>query len=106
MGLGSQSAKNQETPGDCDYKINFLGYILALDTGAVGFIGSNFVLDWLAHSSEPVLSLDALTYAGNLENLSSLCGDSRHVFVRGDIGDAELFPKLFSKFQTRAGCES
>ncbi|MBX9914771.1 MAG: GDP-mannose 4,6-dehydratase, partial [Pseudomonadaceae bacterium] len=58
-----------------------------LVTGGAGFIGANFVLDWLAQSDELVINLDKLTYAGNLENLSSLAGDARHLFVQGDIGD-------------------
>ena len=58
-----------------------------LVTGGAGFIGSNFVLDWLSDSDEPVVNLDALTYAGNLANLDSLQGDARHVFVKGDIAD-------------------
>ena len=62
-----------------------------LVTGGAGFIGSNFVLDWLAHSDEPVINLDALTYAGNLENLAALQGDPRHIFVQGDIGDPAKF---------------
>ena len=56
---------------------------MILVTGGAGFIGSNFVLDWLAQSDEPVLNLDLLTYAGNLENLSSLEHDLRHIFVKG-----------------------
>ena len=62
---------------------------MILVTGGAGFIGSNFVLDWLAQSSEAVVNLDALTYAGNTENLASLAGDDRHVFVRGDICDRD-----------------
>jgi dTDP-glucose 4,6-dehydratase len=58
-----------------------------LVTGGAGFIGSNFVLDWLARHDEPVLNLDALTYAGNLRNLAALQGDARHRFVKGDITD-------------------
>jgi dTDP-glucose 4,6-dehydratase len=73
-----------------------------LVTGAAGFIGSNFVLDWLAQSDETVINLDALTYAGNLENLASLDGDSRHVFVKGDIGDFDLVAKLLAEHQPRA----
>jgi dTDP-4-dehydrorhamnose 3,5-epimerase len=53
-----------------------------LVTGGAGFIGANFVLDWLAQSDERVINLDKLTYAGNLENLSSLDGDQRHMFVQ------------------------
>ena len=73
-----------------------------LVTGGAGFIGSNFVLDWLAQSDERVINLDVLTYAGNLENLASLDGDSRHLFVKGDIGDFELVSKLLSEHQPRA----
>ena len=58
---------------------------MILVTGGAGFIGSNFVLDWLAQCDEPVVNLDKLTYAGNLETLASLQGDARHVFVQGDI---------------------
>ena len=73
-----------------------------LVTGAAGFIGANFVLDWLASSQESIINLDKLTYAGNLETLSSLQGDARHVFVQGDIGDAELVNRLLAKHQPRA----
>jgi dTDP-glucose 4,6-dehydratase len=75
---------------------------MILVTGGAGFIGSNFVLDWLAQSDEPVVNLDALTYAGNTENLASLAGDSRHVFVRGDICDRELVDRLFAEHRPRA----
>jgi dTDP-glucose 4,6-dehydratase len=71
-------------------------------TGGAGFIGSNFVLDWLKQSDEPVLNFDKLTYAGNLKNLASLQGDARHVFVRGDICDQALVLELFQKHQPRA----
>jgi dTDP-glucose 4,6-dehydratase len=73
-----------------------------LVTGGAGFIGSNFVLDWLAQSDEPVINLDALTYAGNLENLAGLDGDARHIFVRGDIGDFALVSRLLAEHQPRA----
>ncbi|MEO6030963.1 MAG: NAD-dependent epimerase/dehydratase family protein, partial [Burkholderiaceae bacterium] len=59
---------------------------MILVTGGAGFIGANFVLDWIAETGEAVVNLDALTYAGNLENLAALAGDVRHVFVHGDIG--------------------
>jgi len=75
---------------------------MILVTGGAGFIGSNFVLDWLAQSAEPVLNLDALTYAGNLENLATLHGDSRHIFVHGDIGDACLVERLLAGHRPRA----
>jgi len=75
---------------------------MILTTGGAGFIGSNFVLDWLAASGEPVLNLDKLTYAGNLENLASLRGDARHVFVQGDIGDAALIARLLAEHRPRA----
>jgi dTDP-glucose 4,6-dehydratase len=73
-----------------------------LVTGAAGFIGANFVLDWLVSSQESIINLDKLTYAGNLETLSSLQGDARHFFVQGDIGDAELVNRLLAKHQPRA----
>ena len=67
-------------------------------TGAAGFIGANFVLDWVALNDEPVLNLDKLTYAGNPENLKTLQGDPRHVFVQGDIGDRALVDQLLKAF--------
>jgi dTDP-glucose 4,6-dehydratase len=73
-----------------------------LVTGGAGFIGSNFVLDWLAQSNEPVVNLDKLTYAGNLHNLSSLQGDARHIFIQGDIADATLVRALLQQHQPRA----
>ena len=73
-----------------------------LVTGGAGFIGSNFVLDWLDQSAEPVVNLDALTYAGNLHNLDALRGDARHVFVRGDIGDRALLDKLLAEQRPQA----
>lgn len=71
-------------------------------TGGVGFIGANFVLNWLAQSQESVINLDKLTYAGNLETLASLQGDARHTFVLGDIGDTELVALLLAEHQPRA----
>src|SRR5574343_967654 len=73
-----------------------------LVTGGAGFIGANFVLDWLAQSDEPVVNLDKLTYAGNLENLASLQGDARHTFVQGDIGDRALLDRLLVEHRPRA----
>ena len=75
---------------------------MILVTGGAGFIGANFVLDWLATSDEPVINLDKLTYAGNPDNLSSLQGDTRHVFVQGDICDRALVSSLLDKYQPRA----
>ena len=73
-----------------------------LVTGGAGFIGSNFVLDWLATAGEPVLNLDALTYAGNLHNLDAVKGDARHVFVQGDICDRALVDRLLDEHKPRA----
>ena len=73
-----------------------------LVTGGAGFIGANFVLDWLAQSDEKVVNLDKLTYAGNLENLAKLQDDARHLFVRGDIGDRECINALLTQYQPRA----
>ena len=75
---------------------------MILITGGAGFIGSNFVLDWLAQSDETIVNLDKLTYAGNLQNLSSLTGDPRHIFVPGDIGDIKLVAQLLTQYQPRA----
>ena len=75
---------------------------MLLVTGGAGFIGSNFVLDWLTAGDEPVVNLDKLTYAGNLANLASLEGDSRHHFVRGDIGDRALVDRLLAEHPIRA----
>lgn len=73
-----------------------------LVTGSAGFIGANFVLDWLAQSDETVINLDKLTYAGNLQNLDSVKNDPRHIFVHGDIGDDKLVPTLLAQYQPRA----
>ena len=75
---------------------------MILVTGGAGFIGSNFVLDWIAATGEPVVNLDKLTYAGNLENLRALESDARHVFVKGDIGDFDLVAKLLAEHRPRA----
>ena len=75
---------------------------MILVTGGAGFIGANFALDWLSISDEPLLNLDKLTYAGNLENLASLTDDPRHHFVRGDICDRALVDSLLATHQPRA----
>jgi dTDP-glucose 4,6-dehydratase len=75
---------------------------MILVTGGAGFIGANFVLDWLSACDEPVVNLDKLTYAGNRENLASLAGDARHVFVQGDIGDTALVSRLLAEHRPRA----
>lgn len=75
---------------------------MILVTGGAGFIGANFVLDWLRTTGEPIVNLDKLTYAGNLENLASLEDDSRHKFVRGDICDRTLIDHLLNEQRPRA----
>jgi dTDP-glucose 4,6-dehydratase len=75
---------------------------MILVTGGAGFIGSNFVNHWLANSEEPILNLDKLTYAGNLQNLAGLEVDERYVFVHGDIGDLELVGALLTAHKPRA----
>jgi len=75
---------------------------MILVTGAAGFIGSNFVIDWLAAVDEPVVNLDKLTYAGNPANLAALSKDPRHVFVKGDIADRSLVARLFAEHRPRA----
>jgi dTDP-glucose 4,6-dehydratase len=75
---------------------------MILVTGGAGFIGSNFVLDWIATKGESVVNLDKLTYAGNRENLRSLDHDTRHSFVQGDIGDQQLVEQLLTRHRPRA----
>jgi dTDP-glucose 4,6-dehydratase len=76
---------------------------MILITGGAGFIGGNFVLDWLKDpKAEGIVNLDKLSYAGNLATLDSLKSDPRHIFVHGDIGDSELIIKLLKKHQPRA----
>jgi dTDP-glucose 4,6-dehydratase len=75
---------------------------MILVTGGAGFIGANFILDWLAQSGESVINLDKLTYAGNLENLATLKDDTHHIFVRGDIGDASVVGELLAEHRPRA----
>ncbi len=70
-----------------------------LVTGGAGFIGSNFILDWLKNNNDTVINLDALTYSGNLNNLKSLDGDPRHVFIKGDIADKSLVAGLLQKYR-------
>ena len=71
-------------------------------TGGAGFIGANFILDWIAAEGTAVLNLDKLTYAGNLGNLASLTNDSHHIFVRGDINDRPLVGRLLAEHKPRA----
>ncbi len=75
---------------------------MILVTGGAGFIGANFVLDWLSDEREPVVNLDKLTYAGNRDNLARLDNDERHIFVHGDIGDLQLAASLLAQHQPRA----
>ena len=76
---------------------------MILVTGGAGFIGGNFVLDWLSDAgAEGIINLDKLTYAGNLETLASLKNDSRHTFIHGDIGDKELVSELLQEYKPRA----
>jgi dTDP-glucose 4,6-dehydratase len=75
---------------------------MILVTGSAGFIGSNFTLDWLDGCDEPIVGLDKLTYAGNLENLAALKNDQRYLFVHGDIGDAALGERLLAQHKPRA----
>ena len=76
---------------------------MILVTGGAGFIGGNFVLDWLSNpSAEGIINLDKLTYAGNLATLDSLKQDPRHIFIHGDIGDKGLLEKLLDQYQPRA----
>jgi len=82
--------------------LSFSGWFMILVTGGAGFIGGNFVLDWLAGSSEPVVNVDKLTYAGNLDTLSSLQGNPGHIFVQADIGDRAVLDALLAQHKPRA----
>ncbi len=73
-----------------------------LVTGGAGFIGANFVLDWIREVGTPLVNLDKLSYAGNRESLAPLAGDARHIFVQGDIGDGALIANLLATHQPRA----
>ena len=75
---------------------------MILVTGGAGFIGANFVLDWLAQDREGIINLDKLTYAGNLDTLASLKNDPAHIFMQGDIGDAALVGRLLAEHRPRA----
>jgi dTDP-glucose 4,6-dehydratase len=75
---------------------------MILVTGGAGFIGANFILDWCATLDEPAVNLDKLTYAGNLQNLASLAGNPKHIFVKGDIGDFDLVSRLLREYRIRA----
>src|SRR5882672_11986949 len=75
---------------------------MILVTGGAGFIGSNLVRHLLGAATEPVLNLDKLTYAGNLQNLASVWSDPRHVFVHGDIADGDLIAGLLAQYRPRA----
>ncbi|PZP59567.1 MAG: dTDP-glucose 4,6-dehydratase [Azospira oryzae] len=75
---------------------------MILVTGGAGFIGANFVLQWLREVGEPVVNLDKLTYAGNLGNLAEVVDDPRHIFVRGDIADHRLVRELLGQYRPRA----
>lgn len=75
---------------------------MILVTGGAGFIGANFVLDWLAKNNEAVINVDKLTYAGNLNNLASLKNDARHIFVHADINDRDVLNQLLQEHQPRA----
>ena len=73
-----------------------------LVTGGAGFIGANFVLDWMSQSGETIVNLDKLTYAGNLQSLSSLERNPQHIFVHGDIGDRPRVQQLLDQYSPRA----
>jgi len=71
-------------------------------TGGAGFIGSNFVNNWLKTTSEPIVNVDKLTYAGNLQNLTQALQGERHFFIKADIGDSQIISNLLSKYKPRA----
>ena len=70
---------------------------MVIITGGAGFIGSNLVHHWIEKTTEPVINVDKLTYAGNLQSLAGIYGNPRHIFVRADIGDTQLISNLLAK---------
>lgn len=94
----TNDAQNDSTAIDHTHRSS----TLILVTGGAGFIGANFVLDWIATAGTPVVNLDNLTYAGNLANLASLRDDARHIFIKGDINDRALVAGLLKQHQPRA----
>ena len=93
----NNSVIRRGTPGTLYWSQSSMRTILV--TGGAGFIGSNFVLQWLHEVASPLVNLDKLTYAGNINNLSSITGDERHHFIRGDICDGKLVSSLLSEFR-------
>lgn len=75
---------------------------MILITGGAGFIGSNFILEWLQHHQEPIVNFDALTYAGNPENLAQVRNDPRYRFMHGNVADADVVADAFDRFHPRA----
>lgn len=75
---------------------------MILVTGGAGFIGGNFIIDWLQSTNESVVNLDLLTYAGNLETLASIKQEANHHFIKGDIGDGALVSEVLEKYKPRA----
>src|SRR5437667_8245845 len=75
---------------------------MLLVTGGAGFIGSNFVHDWLGTTAEPLVNLDKLTYAGNLHNIAEPLKNPHHHFVRADIGDSQVVSQVLAKYRPRA----
>ena len=72
-----------------------------LVTGGAGFIGSNFIIQWLSNNKELVVNLDKLTYAGNIHNLDTVKKNTHHIFVHGDIGNTQLVDQLLNEYQPR-----
>jgi dTDP-glucose 4,6-dehydratase len=99
MIVWNESAFLNDLNLDADDKIHNMTILV---TGAAGFIGSNFVLDWFDQSTEEVISIDLLTYAGNLKNLSSLDNNPHHHFIKGNIADRALVSDILKKYQVRA----
>ncbi len=98
---GTEERMSDRAESVCSFRVTNKDSMIIV-TGGAGFIGSNFIRDWLSAGNEHIINVDKLTYAGNPENLSSLDNDPRYCLVRGDIGDSKLLDELLVSHQPRA----
>jgi dTDP-glucose 4,6-dehydratase len=102
LGLACYGRQSSRICRHLDFRKRTQENYMIFITGGAGFIGSNFVLDWLATNEEPVVNFDKLTYAGNMNNLASVSQDPRHIFAHGDICDGARVTQLLNEHKPRA----